>query len=133
MIERSIHRVSTSSAGFVFQSGFLERTRADDSRPATLLRREALGREGTFRSWRRTATEPFEGALLLIATPGPLGFLVAFCEQDGQEVTPLLLLKNAVPLYEVPAAIETDRVSREAWVGIRGAVLLYNPGPGGCL
>ena len=89
--------------------------------------------EGTFRSWRWAGTESFEGVLLAIATPGPLGFLVAFCEQDGREVTLLLLLKNAVPLYEVPAAIEADRVSQEGWAQIRRAVLLHNPGLSGCL
>ncbi len=96
------------------------RLKIADEQLALHVRRWAV--KGTFRSWRWTATEPFEGALLLIATPGPLGFLVAFYEQDGREVTPLLLLKNAVPLYEAPAAIETDRVSREAWAEIRRAV-----------
>jgi hypothetical protein len=43
------------------------------------------------------------------------------------------LLKNAVPLYEVPAAIEAEWVSREGWAEIRRAVLLHNPGLGGCL
>jgi hypothetical protein len=62
-----------------------------------------------------------------------LGFLVAFCEQDGREVTPLLLLKNAVPLHEVPAGIETEWVSQEGWAEIRRAVLQHNPGLGGCL
>ncbi len=88
-----------------------------DEQLSSRVRRWAL--EGTFRSWRWAATEPFEGVLLAIATPGPLGFLVAFCEQDGREIIPLLLLKNAVPLYEVPAAIEADWVSQEGWVQIR--------------
>jgi hypothetical protein len=69
--------------------------------------------ESTFRPWPWADTEPFAGALLLVAMPGPLGFLVAFCDQDGRRVTPLLLLKNAVPHYEVPDATETDRVSLE--------------------
>lgn len=102
-----------------------------DDELASSVRRWAA--EGTFRPWIWTGTEPFENVLLAVATPGPLGFLAAFCEQDGREVTPLLLLKNAVPLHEVPDAGETDRVSAEAWARIRRAVLLYNPGLGGCL
>jgi hypothetical protein len=102
-----------------------------DEQLSSRIRRWAL--EGTFRSWRWMDTEPFEGVLLAIATPGPLGFLAAFCEHNGREVTPLLLLKNAVPLYEVPAAIEADRVSQEGWAEIRRSVLLHNPGLGGCL
>lgn len=102
-----------------------------DEELSSRVRRWAV--EGTFRPWHWTATEPFEGALLAVATPGPLGFLAAFCEQDDRQVTPLLLLKNAVPLYEAPDAYETDRVSAETWAQIRRAVLLYNPGLGGCL
>ena len=102
-----------------------------DEQLASHVRRWAV--EGNFRPWQWTATEPFARTLLAVATPGPLGFLVAFCEQDGREVTPLLLLKNAVPLYELRGVGEADRVSPEAWSRIRRAVLLYNPGLGGCL
>lgn len=88
---------------------------------------------GELKSGSWTSTAYFPSALVVVTTPRPWRFLVAFCEQREHEVAPLLLLKNVVPLYDVPGASETNALAADAWIGIRRAVLLYNPGLGGCL
>jgi len=88
---------------------------------------------GELESGKWTGTAGFPNALVVVTTPQPWRFLVAFCEQREQEITSLLLLKNVVPLYDLPGASATDELGSEVWSGIRRATLLYNPGLDGCL
>lgn len=88
---------------------------------------------GELKSETWASTTNFPSALVAVATPRPWLFLVSFCEQRGQEITPLLLLKNVVPLYDVPGVSTTNELGPEAWTGMRRTLLLYNPGLDGCL
>lgn len=82
--------------------------------------------------WKR---EVKEKTLWVLKTPGTWAFVVAFVEQNpgSPSATPLILLKNALPLYESPWLTWTGPLEATDWSRMKRRVLFHNPGLAGCL
>lgn len=76
--------------------------------------------------------EGLEGTLLL-RTGGRWDSIVAVAETDGMQLTPLLLLKNPVPLWQKPRTLGDGHIDSSTWSRLRRDLLIHNPGLGGFL
>ncbi|WP_332238831.1 hypothetical protein [Sporolactobacillus sp. KGMB 08714] len=92
--------------------------------------------KGNFISWIDNCI--IESGLIIYVTPPPWNFIVAFCESKLSDtgkmvITPLLLLKNAVPFYNINRPLNVGSISCQLWTKIKTIILFHNPGLTGCL
>lgn len=82
--------------------------------------------------WNR---EVKEKTLWVLKTPGSWPFIVAFVEQNPScsWATPLILLKNALPLYEPSWPTLIGPLEQAEWLRIKRGVTFHNPGLVRCL
>lgn len=73
---------------------------------------------------------------LLIRTGGSWDSILAFADHHDAVLSPLVLLKNPVPLWQrtgVLADLKDGPIPRSLWPKLARVVLIHNPGLGGFL
>ncbi|TWP32313.1 hypothetical protein [Leekyejoonella antrihumi] len=93
------------------------------------------------RDWTRDSIRPVPvpanwkgaGATLMVKTPGPWASVVAFGVRNEHELSPLLVLKNAIALWAVHRDLPDGIIDSADWTWLRHLCLLHNPGLDGAL
>lgn len=65
---------------------------------------------------------------VLLRTGGPWDSLVGFADCSGRSLTPLMVFKNPVPLWQYAKPPANGEISQTDWPRLRRTLLLHNPG-----
>lgn len=98
------------------------------------------GMAGVVQDWVRVSLRPIgaeefdvpDGTVLL-RTGGTWDSLLGFVDRSGTVLSPLVVFKNPVPLWQSSLALSGGVIKPGGWSRLRRVVMLHNPGLDGFL